>query len=83
MINWAKELSKRGMKFTICRPRKLSPEEEKRHRKVQKCVRAFLKRMDQISRSTGKSTARFYAKAVAHHSNQGNHPDHTCQKTRD
>ena len=62
------ELRKCGIKVTPCKPRKLSPAEEKRHRQVQKAVRTFLKKMDKISRPTGRSKARFYARSVAHHS---------------
>ena len=77
------ELRKCGIKVTPCKPRKLSPAEEKRHRRVQKAVRAFLKKMDKISRSTASSKTCFCARSVAHRSSLCGYRLQGFQKTKD
>ena len=64
MVDIVEELRKEGVKLTPVRPRKLSADEMKRHEKVQKAVRTFLKEMEKISQSTGRSVARFQGRAV-------------------
>ena len=81
-MNIVDELRKCGIKCTPCRPGKLSPAEEKRHRRVQKAVRSFLRKMDEISRSTGKTTAHFYARSIAHHSSPCGQQGQSYQKTK-
>ena len=54
MIDWAKELRKRGIKTTPLPP--LTPEQMEHVHKVNQDVKKFLKMMDEAYKASAKST---------------------------
>ena len=82
MVNIVEELRRNGVKLEPVRPRKLSPAKIKRHKQVQKAVRNFIKKMDEISRSTERSVARFRGRATAQYSDRYAQFSKDFQKTR-
>ena len=75
------ELRKAGIKIQDLPPRKLSPDDMKRHQKVQRAVRKFLIKMDNLTRSAGRSRLSFYAKSVARQDYPNQLRFQTFQKT--
>ena len=79
MINWVKELHKRGIKTT---PLPLSaPVQTDQTRKIQQDVKKYLKILDKAYKASARSTLRFVT-PITHHPDRrtAGHKNH--QKTR-